>query len=108
MEYESMSREELINHIKNMKTYMDNVLVFWGGRREFHQTLEEVARNDSGEFTDVEQNNAAIIMKTEGAFDQLIELIRNSFERGGINYVVSEKVSALMEDVAERHRKNHN
>ena len=108
MEYESMSREELINHIKNMKTYMDNVLVFWGGRREFRQTMEEVARNDGGEFTDVEQNNAAIITETEGAFDQLIELIRDSFERGGINYVVSEKVSALMEDVAERYRKSNN
>jgi hypothetical protein len=108
MEYESMSRDELINHIKKMKTYMDNVLVFWGGRREFHQTLEEVARSDGGEFTDVEQTNAAIILKTEGAFDQLIELIRDSFERGGINYVVSEKVSALMEDVAERYRKSNN
>ena len=82
---------------------MDNVLVFWGGRREFLQTLEEVARNEKGGFTDTEQNNASIILQTEGAFEELIELIRDSFERGGINYVVSEKVSALMEDVTKRY-----
>ena len=103
MEFESMSREELIQHLKEVKSYMDNVLVFWGGRREFRQTLEDVARDEEGEYTPLERKNAQTIVESDGAFDELIQLIRDSFEKGGINYVVSEKVSSLMEEVVERY-----
>ncbi len=43
--------------------------------------------------------------ENDGAFDEFIELVRESFERGGINYVLSEKVSAIMQEVAERRMK---
>jgi len=32
--------------------------------------------------------------------------LRDSFERGGINYVISEKISAIMEEVAVKHKQN--
>ena len=105
MEFESMTKEELIKYINDMKSQMDNVIVFWGGRREFHQTLKDVAGNEQGEYTKEEQENASLILESDGAFDELIDMIRDSFERGGINYVISEKVSTLMEETAERQRK---
>lgn len=106
MDIESMSREELIAHIKEMNAYMDNVVVFWGGKRELRETLAEVAANRDGEYTEQEARNAAVILKTQGAFEEFVELLRDSFERGGINYMLSEKISALMEEVVSRQDKN--
>lgn len=106
MDIAKMTREELIDHIREMNDYIDNVVVLWGGKREFRETFEAVARNESGEYTKEEADNARIIVETEGAFDEFIEMVRDSFERGGINYVLSEKISALMEEVASRHKAN--
>lgn len=104
MDIATMTREELIKHVKEMDDYIDNVVVLWGGKREFRETFEIVAQNESGEYTEEEAANAKIIIETEGAFDEFIEMVKDSFERGGINYVLSEKISALMEEVASRHR----
>ena len=103
MDYEHMDKEELIAHIKEMSDYMDNVIVFWGGKREFRETFSQVAENGGDEYTADEARNAAIILGSEGAFDEFVALVRDSFERGGISYVLSEKISALMEEVASRH-----
>jgi hypothetical protein len=104
MDIATMTREELIEHIKEMNDYIDNVVVLWGGKREFRETFEIVAQNESGEYTEEEVANAKIIIETEGAFDEFIQMVRDSFERGGINYVLSEKISALMEEVASGHK----
>ena len=104
MDIAKMTREELIDHIREMNDYIDNVVVLWGGKRQFRETFEAVARNESGEYTKEESANAKIIIETEGAFDEFIEMVRDSFERGGINYVLSEKISALMEEVASRYK----
>ena len=105
MDFDGMSREELVQHIQEMNDYMDNVIVFWGGKREFRETFEQVARNHEGEYTEEEARNASLILESEGAFDEFVELVRDSFERGGISYVLSEKISAIMEEVATRYRK---
>lgn len=105
MDFDRMTREELVRHIKELEEYMDNVVVFWGGKRELRNTFQDVARNESGEYTQQEAANAAVIFGSQEAFDEFIQLVRDSFERGGINYVVSEKLSALMEEVATRHGK---
>jgi hypothetical protein len=105
MDFDGMSREELVQHIQQMNNYMDNVIVFWGGKREFRETFEQVARNHEGEYTEEEARNASVILESEGAFDKFLELVRDSFERGGISYVLSEKISAIMEEVATRYRK---
>jgi hypothetical protein len=105
MDFDGMSREELIQHIQEMNDYMDNVIVFWGGKRDFRETFEHVARNHDGEYTEEEARNATLILESEGAFDEFVELVRDSFERGGISYVLSEKISAIMEEVAARHPK---
>ncbi|MBM4325926.1 MAG: hypothetical protein FJ118_02075 [Deltaproteobacteria bacterium] len=102
MDIERMSREQLIDHVKELNQYMENVVVFWGGKREFRETMEEVARNESGEFTDEESRNAAVIIEKQGAFEEFIRLIQESFERGGISYVISEKISAIMQEVASK------
>ncbi len=106
MDIENLTREELIQRIRDLKRDMDNVLVFWGGRREFRETLEDVARNEGGEYTAEEVRNAATILQSHGAFDELIQLIRESFEKGGINYVIAEKITALMDEIASRIRKD--
>jgi len=105
MDFDGMSREELVQHIQEMNDYMDNVIVFWGGKREFRETFEQVARNHDGEYTQEEARNASLILESEGTFDEFVELVRDSFERGGISYVLSEKISAIMEEVATRYRK---
>jgi hypothetical protein len=105
MDFDGMSREELVQHIQQMNDYMDNVIVFWGGKREFRETFEQVARNHEGEYTQEEARNASLILESDGAFDKFVELVRDSFERGGISYVLSEKISAIMEEVAARHSK---
>ncbi len=105
MDFDGMSREELVQHIQEMNNYMDNVIVFWGGKREFRETFEQVARNHEGEYTQEEARNASLILESDGAFDKFVELVRDSFERGGISYVLSEKISAIMEEVATRYRK---
>ncbi len=105
MDLDEMSREELVQHIKEMNDYMDNVIVFWGGKKEFRETFEQVAGNQDGEYTEEEARNASVILNNDGAFDEFVELVRDSFERGGISYVLSEKISAIMEEAAARRRK---
>ena len=105
MDFDGMSREELIQHIKELNDYMDNVIVFWGGKREFRETFEQVARNNDGEYTEEEARNASTILEDGRAFDKFVELVRDSFERGGISYVLSEKISAIMEEVASKDRR---
>jgi hypothetical protein len=105
MDLDGMSREELVKHIKELDEYMDNVIVFWGGKKEFRETFAQVAQNNDGEYTEEETRNASIILESEGAFDKFVELVRDSFERGGISYVLSEKISAIMEEVASRYRR---
>lgn len=104
MNIQDMSREELIRYIDDMNEYMDNVIVFWGGKREFRETFREVAENKEGEYTAEEAANAATLLEAEGAFDDFIQMVRDSFERGGISYVLSEKISALMEEVAAKRK----
>jgi hypothetical protein len=105
MDFGEMSREELIHRIKELTEYMDNVIVFWGGRREFRQTLEGVACNEDGEYTAEEAANASAILESEESFNDFVELLRESFDRGGINYVISEKISAVMAEAAARCRR---
>jgi hypothetical protein len=104
MDLDEISREELVQRIKQMQDHMDNVIVFWGGKREIRATLEHVAENKDGEYTEEEARSARTIARSDDAFNEFIEMIRDSFERGGINYVVSEKISAIMEEVASRRK----
>jgi len=106
MNPDDMTREDLIQRVREMTEFFDNVVVFWGDKRQLLDTFREVADNEGGEYTQEEVANARIIVDTPGAFDSFIELTRDSFERGGISYVLSEKISALMEEVASRHRGN--
>lgn len=106
MDYEKMSREELLSHIRSLNDDLSDVVVMWGSRRDLRETFARVADNADGEFTQEEARNAAIIVEVEGAFDEFVEMLRDSFERGGIGYALSEKISALMEQVASRHKKN--
>jgi hypothetical protein len=105
MNFDDMSREQLVEQLKELNEHMDNIIVFWGGKREFRETFRQVAGNEEGEYTTEEARNARVILESEGAFDEFIEMVRDSFERGGINYVLSEKVSAIMQEVAERRLK---
>jgi hypothetical protein len=105
MDLEDLTREDLIQQIREMNDYLDNVIVLWGGKREYLQTFEEIAENASKEYSDEEMRNAKAILENPGAFDEFIGLIRDSFERGGINYLLAEKISAIMEEVAEKHGK---
>jgi Mg/Co/Ni transporter MgtE len=104
MDLEKMGREELIRYIEEMNDYMDNVIVFWGGKREFQETFRQVAENKNHEYEEEEARNAAVLLHSEGAFEEFIQLVRDSFERGGINYMLSEKVSAIMEELASKRR----
>ena len=103
MALEDLSKEELIQRVKELNEYMENVIVFWGGRKELRETFDEVARNESGEYTDQEVQNAAILKGSQGAFDEFVELIKDSFDRGGINFAIREKMSTLMEEAASRY-----
>ena len=105
MDLEQMSREELLEHVRELNRQMENVVVLWGGKKELRETLEEVSRNESNAYTQEEATNARIILESERGFEDFIELLRDSFERGGINYAISEKMSALMEETANRYRK---
>ena len=104
MDLDEVSREDLVRRIKELQDHMDNVIVFWGGKREIRSTLAQVAENEDGEYTQEEARNAEILVRSDEAFDEFIEMIRNSFERGGINYLISEKISDLMEEVASRRK----
>lgn len=106
MDLENATREELIQEIKEMLEYMDNVVVFWGGKKEFKATFAHVSENIDGEYTPQEARNARAILESEGAFETFLELVRESFDHGGINYMLSEKVSSIMEEVARRYSKN--
>jgi hypothetical protein len=106
MDFDKMSREELIVQIRELNDYLDNVIVFWGGKREYLETFKEIAENGpGGEYSEEEIRNAKTILESPGAYDEFIELVRDSFDRGGINYLLAEKISAIMEEVASRHRK---
>jgi len=100
-----MTREQLIEQLTQLMNYMDNVIVFWGGKKEMLEMFKQVAANEEGEYTQEEARNAAIILEKKGAFEEFIQLLQDSFERGGINYVISEKMSAIMEEVAQRYSK---
>jgi hypothetical protein len=104
MQLSEMSREELIAHIREMNEYLDNVIVLWGGKKQLRETLGLVAENAEGEFDAEETRHAATILKNEGAFEEFVEMLRESFERGGINFAISEKMSAIMQTVAEKHQ----
>lgn len=106
MDLEKATREELITELREMLEYMDNVIVFWGGKKEFRDTFAQVAQNADNEYTADEARNAKIILDSDGGFDTFLELVRESFDRGGINYMISEKVSSIMEEVARRYSKN--
>jgi hypothetical protein len=101
MDLGKMSREELIQHIHEMNDYLDNVIVLWGDKKQLRETLGLVAENTDNEFSAEEAAHAAAILKKEGAFDELIEKLQESFDRGGINFAISEKMSAIMQTVAE-------
>jgi hypothetical protein len=105
MDFENMSREDLIQQIQEMNDYLDNVVVLWGGKREYWETFKEIAENSSNEYSEGEKSNARTILDSPGAFDEFVDLVRDSFERGGINYVLAEKISAIMEEVASRYKK---
>ena len=104
MDLDEVSREELVQQIKELQDHMDNVIVLWGGKREIRSTLEQVAENKDGEYTQEEARNAEILFRSDEAFNEFIEMVRDSFERGGINYVISEKISAIMDEVASRRK----
>jgi hypothetical protein len=106
MDFEGMSHEELIRHIKEVHEMLDNVIVLWGGKREFRETFAEVARNANSEYSQEEARNAATILEARGAFEAFVEMLQDSFERGGINYVLQEKIAAIMQDVALRYRQH--
>ncbi len=106
MDFETATREELIAEIKEMLEYMDNVVVFWAGKKEYKDTFAQVAENANNEYTAEEARNAKTILENDGAFETFLELVRESFEHGGINYMLSEKISSIIEEVARRYSKN--
>jgi hypothetical protein len=105
MDLEKMSREALIQHVREMNDYLDNVIVLWGDKKQLRETLVLVAENADNEFGDEEAAHAATILKTEGAFEELVEMLQESFDRGGINFAIAEKMSAIMQTVADKHGK---
>ncbi len=106
MDFSEMSREDLIKYINEMNEYMDNVIVLWGDKRELQTTFRNVAENADNEFTEKEAENASTILNTPGAFEEFIEFLRDSFDHGGINYLISEKISAIMEEIANKYQQN--
>jgi hypothetical protein len=105
MDIEAMSREDLIVHLRQLTAHIDNVIVLWGGKRELKETLQHVAQNPDQEFTEEEAADAIAIVQHEGALEELIKMLRDSFERGGINFAISEKMSAIMQTVGGKYRK---
>jgi hypothetical protein len=103
MDYENMSKEGLIEKLRAQDEYLSNIIVFWGDKREYKKIFEEVARNETGEYTEEESRSAQILANNQSAFEEFVELTQASFERGGISHILSEKVSALMEEAASRH-----
>ncbi len=71
MDFSEMSREDLIKYISDMNDYMDNVIVFWGDKRELQTTFRKVAENSDNEFTEKEADNASTILNSPGAFDRV-------------------------------------
>lgn len=106
MNYESMTREELLKEIRAINEYMENIVVFWGDKKGFRAMFEDVARNENNEFTPEEAQNAKFILESEGAFGRFIELLQDSFERGGIYHAISEKMSYIMEQVSRGNKAN--
>ncbi|MEW6350736.1 MAG: hypothetical protein AB1646_16870 [Thermodesulfobacteriota bacterium] len=106
MEFEHMTKEQLVTRLRELNAYMENVIVFWGGKREFRETFREVAENRENDYTREEARTARILLDDAHAYDEFIQMIRDSFDRGGISYVISEKISALMEEVCARHRQS--
>jgi hypothetical protein len=106
MDLESMSREELIQYIRQLEQERDAVIVFWGDKSELRETLRQVSENSEQEFTAEEARSAGLILETPGAFEQFTGLLRDSFDRGGINYAISESMSSLMQEIADRLRKH--
>ncbi len=106
MDYLSMTRDELLKEISALNEYMANVIVFWGDKKGLRSMFEDVARNDTDEFTQEEAQNAKFILETDGAFEQFIELLQDSFERGGIYHAISEKMSYIMEQVSRSNKAN--
>jgi len=106
MDFSEMSREDLIKYINDVNEYMDNVIVFWGDKRELQTTFRKVAENVDNEYTKKEAENASTILNSPGAFEEFIDFLRDSFDRGGINYLISEKISAIMEEIARKYQQN--
>ncbi len=106
MDFGEMNRDELIKYIEEMNEYLDNVIVFWGDKRELEKTIRRVAENAENEFTETEAANASTILTSPGGFDEFIQFLRDSFDRGGINYLISEKISAIMQEVAQKRQQN--
>lgn len=107
MDYNNMSKKQLIDRIASLEDYMNNVMVFWGDKREYKKIFEEVAKNETGEYTEDEVKSAKVLVDNQKAFDEFVELTQASFERGGISHILSEKVSALMIEAASRHGQEH-
>ncbi len=103
MDLEQMTQEQLVARLRELNDYMNNVIVFWGGKKELRETFREVAENKEGEYTQDEAKNARTLLDNDAAYEELVEMIRDSFDRGGISYAVSEKISALMDEVCTRH-----
>jgi len=106
MDFSEMSREDLIKYIHDINDYMDNVIVFWGDKRELQATFRKVAENSDNEFTQKEADNASTILNSPGAFEEFIAFVRDSFDPGGINYLISEKISVIMEEIANKYQQN--
>jgi len=106
MNYEEMTKEELAKELRALNDYMENIVVFWGDKKGFRAMFEEVACNDNSDYTPQEAVNAKYILETEGAFERFIELLQDSFEKGGIYHAISEKMSYIMEQVAQPQKVN--
>ncbi len=106
MNYEEMTKEELAKELRALNDYMENIVVFWGDKKGFRAMFEEVARNGNSDYTPQEAVNAKYILETEGAFERFIELLQDSFEKGGIYHAISEKMSYIMEQVAQPQKTN--
>lgn len=104
MDYESMNREELLKELLSLHEYMSNVIVFWGDRKSLWSMFNDVARNEADEFTNEEAQNAKYIVETEGAFEEFVRLLQDSFDRGGIYHAISEKMSYIMDEVARNYQ----
>ena len=106
MNYEDMTKEELAKELRALNDYMENIVVFWGDKKGFRTMFEEGAPNDNTDYNPQEARNANYILETEGAFARFIELLQDSFEKGGIYHAISEKMSYIMEQVAQPQKAN--